>query len=73
MPKKNAPAKKRGKVGVKDLATKANPRGGLTLPTAPTRLTAQPTFQSPTAAFEAKGTDVAMESLILSSERIENP
>ena len=71
MPKKNAPAKKRSKVAVKDLATKANPKGGLTLTTAPNLLTVKTAIQSALPTLNAKGTDVSMESLVLATERFE--
>jgi hypothetical protein len=69
MRKKNAPATKRSKVTVKDLAAKTNPKGGLTLTTAPTSLRVRSPATAP--ALTAKGTDVAMESLVLSTERLD--
>jgi hypothetical protein len=67
MPKKNPPAKKRT-VAVRDIKAKGNPKGGITLSTAPTS-PAGLKVTCPT--LTAKGTDVAIESLTLAKEGLD--
>jgi hypothetical protein len=68
VPTKKTPAKKRT-VAVRDIKTKANPKGGITLPIAgvsPAGLK----FTGPTMAAKG-GTEVAVEELVIATERFE--
>jgi hypothetical protein len=70
MKKKQPAPKPRRRIAVRDVKPKADPKGGLT---APIKLVSSAFNYSP-PTLTAKGTgDVAMEEIVLSSERLDLP